>query len=141
MRGTYVLLLRVTEPFRTEVGALGPRSFPAGYYCYVGSAVGKRMTIERRVGRHRRVKDGEETPLRWHIDYVLREPRVKIEAVFSLKGSRRECEVAEFISARGIPLKGLGSSDCRCESHLFRVNGKELPLTLEKLGFIETTAL
>ncbi len=39
-QGSYILILHLNRPERIAVGKLGKCSFPAGYYTYVGSALG-----------------------------------------------------------------------------------------------------
>jgi Uri superfamily endonuclease len=114
MRGIYVLVIEVTRPAETEVGKLGRVRFPPGTYAYVGSAM---RGIEARVARH--LWKGKR--LRWHIDYLLSCPGIRVADIFVLETPERvECRVAGALAAgcEGIP--GFGSSDCRCRSHLFR---------------------
>jgi dihydroorotate dehydrogenase electron transfer subunit len=49
MRGTYVLLIHVPYDIQLSIGALGDLKLKAGYYTYVGSALGG---LEARVQRH-----------------------------------------------------------------------------------------
>ena len=49
MRGTYVLLIHVPYLVQLSVGELGALELKAGYYAYVGSALGG---LEKRVERH-----------------------------------------------------------------------------------------
>ncbi len=83
--GTYALILRVdAEGLTVRVGALGDVHFQAGYYCYVGSALGG---ARARLARHFR-KQGKRR--RWHVDY-LRE-RGEVEgAVLWVTRCRAEC--------------------------------------------------
>ncbi|MEM2994991.1 MAG: GIY-YIG nuclease family protein [Candidatus Bathyarchaeia archaeon] len=95
---------------------MGKINFERGVYAYVGSA---QKGLDKRVNRHlRRVKRKF-----WHIDYLLENEAVKVLKIFSKKaGKALECEIAEKISQRGIAIKGFGSSDCKCISHLFRLD-------------------
>jgi Uri superfamily endonuclease len=97
------------------VGKLGTFTFPAGYYLYVGSALGP-GGLEARLARHRR----RDKKLRWHIDYLLEHAQLA-EVWSAASTDKLECLWAQ--SARGllgseIPVPGFGSSDCRCLSHL-----------------------
>jgi len=104
-KGSYCLCISVDREVAVEVGALGRIVFPSGRYIYVGSAM---SGLESR---------------QWHIDYLLREPSVRIEAVYARASSERsECAIASAVSKRGRPVKGFGCSDCRCGSHLFGVD-------------------
>jgi len=109
MRGTYALIVQVPFDIEISVGTLGRRSFPAGYYVYVGSAMGG---VEKRIGRHLR----REKKVRWHIDYLLM--RARVVDVIVAEG-RGECRAARSLAKRLRPIEGFGSSDCDCSSHLF----------------------
>jgi adenylylsulfate kinase len=115
MKGIYVLLLSVFENISVSVGSLGVRSFPKGFYAYVGSA---QNSLEKRVKRHlRRVK-----PKFWHIDYLLSNRHVEILGIFYEQAGRaEECSVAERLAKTATSVAGFGSSDCSCIAHLFRV--------------------
>lgn len=109
--GTYVLVLHL--PSRRDVVVGGARSylFDAGYYYYCGSALNG---LEARLARHYR----QEKCLRWHVDYFLR--LASISAVWAVRGSvRLECCAQRALSDLGcLPIRGFGSSDCRCPGHL-----------------------
>lgn len=97
------------------MGALGKIEFRKGTYAYVGSA---QSGIEKRVARHLR----QERRKFWHIDYLLSQETVKIEKVLYKRAPRQEeCRIAEALSELGNPLRGFGSSDCSCRSHLFKI--------------------
>ena len=107
---SYQLLIDVMTPLRLQVGALGIFDFPLGRYVYTGSA---RRNFEARIARHQR----SEKTLRWHIDYLLTAPDVRLNAV--IRSCRAECDLNR--SVRGLVLvRGFGASDCRagCGSHL-----------------------
>jgi len=102
------------------VGHLGLQRFD-GLYLYVGSALGPGGL--KRVERHRAVALGQNKTRRWHIDYLLALGELK--GVFVLKTEEKlECALAQELGKRFEPaVKGFGSSDCRCETHLFRASG------------------
>jgi len=111
--GSYLLLLKVTDVSKIKIGKLGELSIKPGFYVYSGSAFGP-GGVSARVGRHlRRVKK-----LRWHIDYLRQ--RVENACAFIQPNSRSECTYASelIISGGEVAMKGFGSSDCRCKSHL-----------------------
>jgi len=125
--GTYALLLKLDKQDRITVGKLGTFDFPMGYYLYVGSALGP-GGLRARLARHRRhSKSSSQSSsgqtgkkLHWHIDYLLQ--RVRLIEVWSVASEERlECkwgEVARRLSGAQVPVRGFGSSDCRCPAHL-----------------------
>lgn len=125
--GTYALLLRLDKQERITVGKLGTFDFPAGYYLYVGSALGP-GGLQARLARHRRSSESSSqssysqtrNKLHWHIDYLLQ--RARLVEVWSVASEERlECrwsEVARGLSGAQVPVRGFGSSDCVCPAHL-----------------------
>jgi Uri superfamily endonuclease len=110
---TYQLQIDVAQPLSCAIGRLGRFDFPAGRYVYTGSA---KRALDARIARHLR----PDKTLRWHIDYLLAAPGVRVVGV--VRSRRGEC--AENRAVRGqIPAPGFGASDCRagCGSHLKRV--------------------
>lgn len=107
---TYQLLIRVSENLRIRIGQLGVFDFPIGSYVYTGSA---KRNPEARIARHL----ANSKRLRWHIDYLLIAPGVKVEQVLRFEVS--ECEVNRMTEGR-IVVARFGASDCRagCGSHL-----------------------
>ena len=99
------------------MGKLGLVDFPRGHYIYFGSALGG---LRARVARHLR----EEKKLHWHADYLSAE--TPWTQVWQLPdGQRWECVWARAAAnhqGASLPAPGFGSSDCRCPSHLVRVN-------------------
>ncbi len=63
--------------------------------------------------------------LRWHIDFLLDDPAAEIDRVLILRATRRrESAVAMWLAAQAgvsAPARGLGASDARGETHVFRV--------------------
>ena len=115
MKGIYVLIIQVTNDAVVQVGALGKLTFPKGMYAYVGSA---QNNLEKRVSRHLR----KEKRRFWHIDYLLDNDAAKIIAVFHKQADKSgECAVAKTIGEKSEAVKGFGSSDCNCKSHLFHM--------------------
>jgi len=111
MRGTYVLLIHVPYDIQLSIGALGELELEAGYYAYVGSALGG---LEARVQRH----VGENKKIHWHIDHLLTRGRV-IDVTQGETNERKECAIAGELAKHLKLIAGFGSSDCKCESHLF----------------------
>jgi Uri superfamily endonuclease len=116
MSQVYVLL--ISAQGSAQVGSLGPMEF-WGTYAYVGSAWGR--AGQRRIERHVKVAAGRPGRAFWHVDYLLRLGR--LEAVVAARTEERlECSVASKIAqvaAEAVPR--FGCSDCRCRSHLFRL--------------------
>ena len=111
--GVYHLLVYLSRDAVIEVGRLGTYRFPAGYYVYTGSALGG---LEPRIARHIR----HQKRLHWHIDYLLQHGYI-IEVVKHRTKDRLECQFNQrVLSLPGceIPVRGFGSSDCKCSSHL-----------------------
>lgn len=110
---TYQLLIRVPEPVRVAIGRFGVFDFPAGCYIYTGSAL---RNFEARVRRHL----SKEKTLRWHIDYLLTAPGVRVRRV--LRSDEDECLLVQR-SGGEVVVPGFGASDCRsgCVSHLRRL--------------------
>jgi Uri superfamily endonuclease len=114
-KGIYTLVLSVSKDIDVNVGALGCVNFEQGLYVYVGSA---QNNLEKRIERHLR-KTKQKF---WHIDHLLDDAHVEVVKVLNKKAERlEECKTAKRISEIGAPIKGFGSSDCKCESHLFKV--------------------
>lgn len=111
MKGTYVLLIELSEGRRIKIGGLGIIQFKDGAYAYVGSAL---KNLEKRIGRHMR----ENKKIHWHIDYFLEEAEI-VDVIYSDRERRKECEIARNISENTLKIDRFGSSDCKCESHLF----------------------
>jgi sugar fermentation stimulation protein A len=112
--GAYVFLFSLPEAGQSVIGRLGTFSLPKGRYAYVGSALNG---LEPRVGRHLR-RGGKK---HWHIDH-LTERAVGMSAYLVLSERDIECQLSAAVGALPgaiEPVKGFGSSDCRCRSHLF----------------------
>ena len=111
--GLYQLVITLKEKRLITVGRHGRFCFPAGYYVYTGS--GKRG-LESRIARHLR----KQKKARWHIDYLLRFARVL--EVRRYRQGQGECELSKEVGSltgSRIVVRGFGSSDCGCPTHLF----------------------
>jgi Uri superfamily endonuclease len=88
---------------------------------YVGSALGPGGL--KRLERHRAVASGKNKTRRWHIDHLL--ALGKLKRVFVVRTDEKlECALARELGRHFPPaVKGFGSSDCGCETHLFRAEG------------------
>ena len=108
-KGSYILVVFLNKNKRIKIGKLGEFLFKKGFYFYVGSAKGG---IDKRVNRYFNLKRAK-----WHIDYLLREG--KSVGVFCVRNKEEE-ELSHILRKyREEPIKGFGSSDKSCFSHLF----------------------
>ena len=119
--GIYMLLMFVQKEVTLTIGTLGKQRYLGGYYTYTGSALGKgASSLKQRITRHLR----KEKQRFWHIDYLLADENVSIEAVVVAETNENvECKTNQRIKTimgAKVPVKGFGASDCRknCESHL-----------------------
>jgi Uri superfamily endonuclease len=114
--GTYALILFCSRAERVRIGKLGPLKLRRGFYVYVGSALGP-GGVRARVAHHQKVSPRPH----WHVDYLRFHTR--LDGIwYSHDQVRREHQWARLIhTLRGasVPAAGFGSSDCRCETHLF----------------------
>jgi len=111
MKGCYILVIEAPESQEIAIGKLGVRSFPQGYYAYVGSA---QNGFKTRIGHHLR----DEKRAHWHIDYLLEQAHIE-EILLYQTEDRIECALARALSEELSSVPGFGSSDCKCSSHLF----------------------
>ena len=131
LEATYILVIKISEDFKTIVGKLGEISFREGYYIYVGSARG---CLETRLRRHLR----KDKKIYWHIDYLLQNGKVQILQIWVIQNSI-ECWTADVFNKNSLSevvKKGFGSSDCNCLTHLFYIKNKEKAESiLKEIGF------
>ncbi len=121
IKGVYCICVSVEDDLKISVGSLGKVSFPVGQYLYIGSAMNG---LEARILRHINTSRGITKAIHWHIDYLLKEPTVRIDSIYvKLTEEKMECALAAEVSMVGEPVNGFGCSDCMCTSHLFKVEG------------------
>lgn len=119
--GSYIVILYLDRDARIEIGELGTIPFRKGYYLYAGSA---KRGLTKRIERHRRLRKN----LFWHIDY-LREKASFRKALPVRTSEDLECAIAaDLRKIADWSVKGFGSSDCRCESHLFGMENDPVQL-------------
>ncbi|MCC7262543.1 MAG: GIY-YIG nuclease family protein [Candidatus Latescibacteria bacterium] len=114
--GTYVLLLHLPAEDAIRVGRLGRVELPAGFYAYVGSALGP-GGLKARLRHHQ----GQPARSHWHIDYLRRATHL-VQIWISAQKVRREHDWAHLLSqvCGAVPVAaGFGTSDCDCCTHLF----------------------
>jgi Uri superfamily endonuclease len=119
--GVYTLLLFLPNEANLNIGKLGKKRFPEGYYTYTGSALGNgASSLKHRIARHLK----KEKRKFWHIDYLLADENVNVEAVVIAETKENmECTLNRYMKkmmGAKVPVKGFGASDCRkkCGSHL-----------------------
>ncbi len=118
--GSYIIVFKLNERQIIQVGKLGMFTFPSGFYIYTGSGL---RNLKQRIARHLR----KEKSLKWHIDYLS----VRCEPVWYYMiedGINHECKLSHYISRLNnfsSPVKGFGSSDCKCNSHLFYTDSEQ----------------
>jgi Uri superfamily endonuclease len=121
-KGSYALLLRLDKSEQIQIGRLGEWHFAAGYYLYLGSALGP-GGLAARLRRHLLP---DKRPF-WHIDY-LRDRTVVVDAYYIAEPVRYEhtwAAAAGQLPGAIVPVPRFGASDCRCPAHL--VYFKERP--------------
>jgi sugar fermentation stimulation protein A len=111
--GSYLLIVHLAEETPIQPGRLPASVFRRGYYVYVGSAMTR---LSARLARHQR----RSKNMHWHIDYLT----AKATSILPLpirSSVRLECRIAEALASIMPPgPAGFGSSDCGCDTHLFR---------------------
>jgi Uri superfamily endonuclease len=132
-KGIYCLIFE-NEDCKLEIGKKGEFSFPAGFYIYVGSALGPGGI--KRVNRHINLSRNKDKKPRWHVDYLSLNPSFKLaSAVCALTSDRLECTLASRLG--GDSVSGFGCTDCTCGSHLFyrkKSPSPEITEAFETLG-------
>jgi Uri superfamily endonuclease len=138
-RGLYLFLVRLHEPVRLKVGALGTFALEAGWYIYTGRA---RRNLVERVRRHFQT----HKRVRWHIDRLIE--RREAEPLGAVVLGQREhpdwseCSLNQKVGRKlgaVAPVPGFGASDCSegCPAHLWYV---DKPLSLLQLACVSEKA-
>jgi len=128
--GLYLLVFYLPESQDLKIGSRGVFTFQQGYYVYTGSA---KRNLHARLSRHMRKKK----TLRWHIDYLSVEAQCIAHFAF-FEPIFTECELnRRIVNLQGatMPVKGFGSSDCSCFSHL--VYFETYPCGLNEIAKVE----
>lgn len=136
MKGSYILVMKLKDNSRIRIGKLGLIDFPKGYYCYVGSALGKSVNVENRIGRHKKLSKEKSGKLKWHVDYFLINPNSSIIDIIVIKNNERlECDISEKLErVASKSINGFGCSDCDCKSHFhYFENRKDCERILEEI--------
>ena len=126
MKGCYILVIKLKKDTFIEIGRLGKIFFKKGFYVYVGSAMNGLM---QRINRHLR----KNKKTYWHIDHLLRYGEIK-HVFYKQNSKKEECIVANILRGRLSSIPYFGCSDCKCNSHLFYGNEKEILSEVNGLG-------
>ncbi len=119
LKGTYCLIIHVSNDITIQIGKLGSFDFGEGFYVYVGSALN---SLESRLKRHL----SKDKKLFWHVDYLLANSNVElVEIIFAVDNGKWEYALASEVGVEGVGIKGFGCSDCKCASHLFKFDDLE----------------
>ncbi|MCE5272723.1 GIY-YIG nuclease family protein [bacterium] len=124
VKGVYLYRFLLERDHTLRIGRLGVFGFGPGCYIYAGSALGG---LNARLDRHRRF--GPVDSPHWHIDWLSALAVGKCFAVVET-AARLECELARSVA--GLPgatsaAPRFGASDCRCATHLFRLERPQWP--------------
>lgn len=112
-KGTYILVIELTNAQEIRPGKLPGKEFKKGIYLYIGRA---KRALQARLKRHLR----SQKKVHWHIDFLL--TRAQIKEIWIKENSFDECRTArrikELFPSVQLAQNGFGSSDCRCPGHL-----------------------
>jgi len=116
MKGSYTILVKLSESLSLEVGSIGEINFNEGFYAYNGSAFGSGGL--KRVERHKD-KSLNGGGCHWHVDYLLTLECSEVVDVFRKKDSVHECSLSRNMQNKFEAIDSFGCSDCDCKSHLY----------------------
>ena len=124
MRGVYTLIIYFHRLCSVSTRKNVSVVVKPGLYLYTGSALGYGSTsLEARIRRHCARRKTEF----WHIDRILACRASQVVAVVFAETSRKaECSLNGALLERrdfNTVAKGIGSSDCRCDSHFLAAKG------------------
>ncbi|MEM7530923.1 MAG: GIY-YIG nuclease family protein [Chloroflexota bacterium] len=119
--GTYILILALVNPIANlQIGRRLTVDFDAGFYAYVGSALGA-GGLASRLRRHMKSATVMTTRKHWHIDYLLPHAQ-RTGALIRAEDTRLECAWASWVEDMAEEcIIGFGASDCQCSGHLFYI--------------------
>ena len=136
MRGSYVLVTEMKKDSKIRIGKLGEIEFKKGYYCQVGSALGKSTNLENRTRRYKKLNKEKSGNIHWHIDYFLVNQNVDVVKIKKIESEERiECEISRiFEKVSEDFIHGFGCSDCKCRSHLYYFSDNNYEKILGNIG-------
>lgn len=113
LKGTYILVIELTNTQKIRAGKLPETKFKKGIYLYIGRA---KRALQARLNRHLR----SQKKAHWHIDFLLNKAHIK--EIWIKENFFDECLTARTIKGLLASVQpaqdGFGSSDCRCSGHL-----------------------
>ena len=124
MKGCYVLIIELKENKSIQISKIGKIFFKKGFYAYIGSALNG---LEQRINRHIRNKK----KIHWHIDYLLQHGKI-MKVFYKENNKREECIIAIKFKVKLMSISNFGCSDCKCSSHLFHGNLKDILYLVDK---------
>ncbi len=127
MKGSYVLLIKNPDNQNIQIGKLGNIFFKKGNYAYIGSAMN---SLDARIKRHL----SHEKKIHWHIDYLLQNSQIT-DVFYKETNEKIECIIAKKFAEKLENIQDFGCSDCKCNSHLFYGNKKEIVDITKDLRF------
>ena len=137
-KGIYCLVFK-NPACTARVGVLGEIAFRKGWHVYVGSGLGSGGLV--RLERHVTLSREKDKTPKWHVDYLSTDRRFALRyTVHAVTEERFECRLADALGDPSI--RGFGSSDCDCPSHLFyrtRDPKDEIERAFRALGLVPVT--
>ena len=115
------MVLKSAQAKTIQIGKLAQLNVQKGYYVYIGSAMGP-GGVAARLNHHSKISKKPH----WHLDYLRAETEFH-QAYALCSPQRKECQWAALIAGSeevSEPMKGFGSSDCKCNTHLFYFSSK-----------------
>lgn len=131
-----MLVTKMKKDSKIRIGKLGEIEFKKGYYCYVGSALGKSINLENRIRRYEKLNKERSGNIHWHIDYFLVNPNVEIVQINKINSDQKiECKISKsFEKVAEDFIHYFGCSDCKCKSHLYYFSDKNYEKILGNIG-------
>jgi len=124
MKGCYILIIELKENKKIRIGSIGKIDFKKGFYAYIGSALNG---LEQRITRHLR----KEKKIHWHIDYLLEHGKI-VKIFYKENDIKEECDFAQNFEGKLNSITDFGCTDCKCISHLFFGNLKDILKLINK---------
>jgi Uri superfamily endonuclease len=130
MKGAYILVIKLSNNQKIQIGKLGKIFFKKGFYVYIGSSMNN---LEKRINRHL----NEDKKFHWHIDYLLK-IAIILEIYLKKNTIKEECKIVNIFYKEKIEkVIGFGCSDCNCKSHLFYGKKDDILNLISKIGMIK----
>ncbi|MFQ6050074.1 MAG: DUF123 domain-containing protein [Candidatus Hydrothermarchaeota archaeon] len=114
MRGIYSLIFDLPQVsvYRWRIDK--------GVYTYIGSALREGL-LNSRIRRHL----FHPKKVFWHIDHITTK-KIPYAVVYAYTKNKMECKLSRVIEKDAVAIKGFGSSDCKCKSHLYRLDKNKI---------------